>query len=302
MNKEDKNFTTLEIKANYTCNAKCDYCCISNRKEKRSMSHEEIAENVRFFQQKYGIKGVCLSGGEPTVHKSFLANLQFIRSQGLTIYLHTNAIKFNDKEFTGKAAAYIDRALVGLSFHNASLCKGITGNASTFEKRIEGIKNLLAQDVPVRTNTVIVKSNYKYLSEISKMIGALGTRKALFTLPFFFERKESQVDQFVPDSLADIKPFLHETIDYLTDKNIDVFLQGLPPCKLDEFKDFREIDPDRAFVDSFSQFEKHSFLFSGMLGYSQNDECKGCEYSIDCWGYPLPGALGEMGTKMSLPD
>jgi MoaA/NifB/PqqE/SkfB family radical SAM enzyme len=301
MIKEDIKITTLEIKANYTCNAKCDYCCISNRKEKRSMTHEEIAENVMYFKKKYGIREVCLSGGEPTVHKSFLNNLQFVHSQGLTIYLHTNAIKFSDREFTEQAAPYIDRALAGLSFHNESLCKEITGNASTFEKRIEGIKNLLALDVPVRTNTVIVKSNYRYLHEISKMISTLGTKKALFTLPFFFERKESQVDQFIPDDFFDIKPFLHETIDYLTEKNISVFLQGLPPCKLDEFIDYREIDPDRAFVDSFCQLEKHSFLFSGMLGYSQNEECKGCEYSLNCWGYPLPGALGEMGTKMSLP-
>ena len=98
MTKERKEFRALEIKANYTCNAKCDYCCISNRKEKRSMTHEEIAENVRYFIDTYGIKEVCLSGGEPTVHKSFLENLQFVHSQGLTIYLHTNAIKFSNSE------------------------------------------------------------------------------------------------------------------------------------------------------------------------------------------------------------
>ena len=297
----EKKFTTLEIKANYTCNAKCDYCCISNRKAKRSMSHEEIAENVRYFHERYGISEICLSGGEPTVHENFLENLQYIHNLGLTIYLHTNAIKFSRRKFTERTAPYIDRALVGLSFHTAALSKKITGTGATFEKRIKGIRNLLDMGVPVRTNTVIVKDNYRYLPDISRLVGSLGTRKALFTLPFFFERHERQVDRFVPESFSEIKPFLQKSIDFLAEKDIAVFLQGLPACKLDEFKNFREIDPDRAFVDSYCQLDKHSFLFSGMLGYSQDDDCKGCEFSPDCWGYPLPGALGKMGTEMSLP-
>ncbi len=99
--KFQKQFKSVEIKANYTCNSKCDYCCISNNQHKRSMSHEEITSNVIFFKDKYGIEEICLSGGEPTIHEGFLANLNFICTQGLRVYLHTNGIKFHDGHFAG---------------------------------------------------------------------------------------------------------------------------------------------------------------------------------------------------------
>lgn len=300
--KSQNQFKSLEIKANYTCNSKCDYCCITNNQHKRSMSHEEITSNVIFFKDKYDIEEICLSGGEPTIHAEFLANLNFICSHGLRVYLHTNGIKFHDGRFAGSCSPFLNRVLVGLSFHNEDLCRRITGTGKTFTKRISGIKNLIHHDVTVRTNTVIVRSNYQYLPEISKTIGLLGLKKALFTLPFFFEATEEQIKQFVPESFDAIKPYLRQAIDMLLMKDIKVSLQGLPPCKLGEFQELSEVDPDRAFVDSTHQLEKHKFLFSDMLGYSRRHDCAECLYAQACWGYPRPGALGELGKTLSLPQ
>lgn len=300
--KFQKQFKSLEIKANYTCNSRCDYCCISNNQHKRSMSHEEITSNVIFFKDKYDIGEICLSGGEPTIHEEFLANLNFICAQGLRVYLHTNGIKFHDDRFAGTCSPFLDRVLVGFSFHNENLCRCITRTGKTFEKRISGIKNLIHHDVAVRTNTVIVRSNYRYLPEISKKIGFLGLQKALFTLPFFFEAKKEQIKQFVPESFEVIKPYIGEAIDTLLTKGIKVSLQGLPPCKLGEFEEFSETDPDRAFIDSTHQFEQYKFLFSDMLGYTQRQDCAGCVYAQACWGYPRSGALGELGKTLSLPQ
>jgi len=296
-----KEFISLEIKANYTCNSKCDYCCISNNQRKRSMTHNEIAANIDFFKNKYNIEEVCLSGGEPTVHKNFLENLRYVREQGLRVYLHTNGIKFYDAEFADACAPFLNRVLVGFSFHDEQLCKNITGTGNTFAKRLAGIKNLLDRGVTVRTNTVIVRSNYMYLPEISEIIKSLGLHKALFTLPFFFDATVQQVESYVPESFDEVKPYLRQAIDLLTGHSIKVSLQGLPPCKLDEFKDFQEIDPDRAFVDSSHQLDQYDFLFSGMLGYAQTSDCDLCTYTRECWGFPKPGALGKLGETISLP-
>ena len=292
------DFTKLEIKANYTCNSRCGYCCISNNQGKRTMTFEEIAANVLFFKERYKIREVCLSGGEPTIHKEFLTSLQFLKDQGLTTYLHTNAIRFHDQHFAGECAPFLNRVLVGFSYHNETACDQLTGTSKTFAKRLTGIKNLHDCNLSVRTNTVVLKSNFHSLPEISRLICTMGTSKALFTLPFFFEATAQQVDQFIPEDFMKLKSFLGEAISILEKNNIAVFLQGLPPCKLDEFKEYREIDPDRAFVDSDHQLDDHCLLFTDMLGYAKIDTCSDCRYADDCWGFPQPQALGRLSDTL----
>lgn len=257
--------------------------------------------NADYFQEKYAIREICLSGGEPTVHPDFLASLQYFRSRGLGVYLHTNAIRFSNKHLPQECVGLLNRALVGLSCHDEQSCEALTGTRNTFAKRVSGIQNLQEASIPVRTNTVILKDNYRFLPEISQVIRSLGVSKALFTLPFFAGATDDQVDAFVPEDFASLKEYLAQALNALQSAGIKVFLQGLPPCKLDEFKDLREVDPDRAFVDSEHQLENHTFLFSKVLGYTQNQTCEPCHYRGECWGYPAKAALGKLGEAIGLP-
>jgi MoaA/NifB/PqqE/SkfB family radical SAM enzyme len=293
-------FSTLEIKANYTCNSKCPYCCARNHQGKRTMTLQEIMTNADYFLERHAIREICLSGGEPTVHPDFLASLDHFRSRDLGLYLHTNAIRFSEKMLSRECTGLVDRALAGLSCHDEQSCASLTGTVNTFAKRIQGIRNLLEASVPVRTNTVVLKANYRFLPEIAQVIGSLRVSKALFTLPFFFGATSDQVDEFVPEDFATLKEYLARAIHTLHAAGIQIFLQGLPPCKLGEFKDLREIDPDRAFVDSEYQLDKHRFLFSGMLGYKQDVTCKPCNYRRECWGFPAHATLGSLGKSLGL--
>jgi len=265
------------------------------------MRHDEILANIDYFIEHYQIEEVCLSGGEPTIHPDLLTSLQHIRKKGLRAYLHSNGIRFHDSNFADEHSPYLDRVLIGFSFHNEALCAELTGTGKDFDKRLVGIRNLVQREVPVRTNTVIVKSNLTSLPDISKIIASLKIKKALFTLPFFFEITADQVERFVPTSFSEVKPHLEQAIRILEEKDIKVSLQGLPPCKLGDLDRYAEVDPDRAFVDSQCQLDEHRFLFSGMLGYQQVDACEGCSYSNLCWGFPQPGALGELGEALALP-
>ncbi len=297
-----KSFSALEIKANYTCNSQCIYCCAGNRNQQRTMTYEEIVANVDFFIDTYSIAEVCLSGGEPTVHPSFLSNLAFIRDRGLKTYLHTNAIKFHNSDLVKTCVPLTDRVLVGLSFHDADMCDYLTGTGASFNKRLSGIAHLLDAGVPLRTNTVILKDNYQFLPAIARVVSSCGVSRGLLTFPFFFEFSPQQVAQFVPPSFEAVQPYLSQAIDILTDHDIEVSLQGLPPCKLGKWKELIEFDPDRALVDSSHQLSGHSMLFSKTLGYFRDVSCEHCEYADkSCWGHPKPGALGIFGDLLGLP-
>lgn len=286
-------FRSLEIKANYTCNSFCPYCCAGNRTIKNSMSHDEVRDNIEYFMDRYGIEELCLSGGEPTVHKSFAENIRFAREKGLRLYLHTNGISFGNADFTDTHAPYLSRVLVGISCHDEASCEELTGIGKSFQARLNGIKNLLARGMPLRTNTVVLRQNYTTLPDIGRLLLSLGVQKALFTLPFFFERSDEQVAEFVPPNLDEVAPHLQEAIDLLTHEGVPVFVQGLPPCRLGPFEQYAEVDPDRAFVDCNNQQKNHGFLFSGMLGYRRDERCEECTHGNVCWGFPAAGALGE---------
>jgi MoaA/NifB/PqqE/SkfB family radical SAM enzyme len=264
------------------------------------MTLQEIKDNANYFLAKHAIRMVCLSGGEPSVHPDFLASLNHFRALGLGVYLHTNAIRFSDEGLARECSGLVDRALVGLSCHDEQACVALTGTVNTFARRINGIRNLLAASVPVRTNTVVLKNNYRFLPKIAEVVSSLGTSRALLTLPFFFRATPNQVDDFVPEDFADLKNYLARAIDILQTAGIKVFLQGLPPCKLGEFKELREIDAERIFVDSEHQLANYTLLFSGMLGYGQDHACEPCGYRGECWGFPANGALGRLGESIGL--
>jgi MoaA/NifB/PqqE/SkfB family radical SAM enzyme len=154
--------------------------------------------------------------------------------------------------------------------------------------------------VPVRTNTVILRQNFRRLPEIADFIRSLGVRRSLFTFPFFILPAPAEADDFLPDSFEEVQPFLAEAVNILARENIDVFIQGLPPCKLGAFAKYREIDPDRALVDADHQFEQYQLLFHDGLGYRQTEACGECGYAGECWGYPQPGALENPGRSLGL--
>lgn len=199
---------------------------------KNSMSHDEIRENLEWFIETYGIEELCLSGGEPTVHPSFAENIRLSREKGLCLYLHTNGISFGKAHFASRHAPFISRVLVGLSCHNEASCGELTGIGKSFHARLDGIVNLQNQNVPLRTNCVVLRQNYKNLPDIGKLLLSLNVKKALFTLPFFFERCDEHVKAFVPPDLSEVTPYLQETLESLTGAGRFVFVQGLPPCRL----------------------------------------------------------------------
>lgn len=288
------DFSSIEIKANYTCNSRCAYCCSYNNQRKRTMRFDEIDANVRYFLATHPIEEVCLSGGEPTIHPDFLSSLQNHQQLGLRTYLHSNGIRFANRSFARSCQGLIDRTLVGFTYHDEALCAQLTHVTGSFAQRIQGIENLQQQGIPVRTNTVILRENLPFLPQIAATICSLGITRALFTLPFFFFATPDQVEQFVPEHLDQLFIQLAKVHDTLQTAGIEFFLQGLPPCQLREFARYYEIDPDRAFIDSDHQFGNHTFLFSGMLGYRQGNDCSGCGHKERCWGMPRPGAMDSL--------
>lgn len=74
------------------CNFRCPFCqnpgLVKNPEEQPSISVEEVVEYIE--SKKEWIDGVCVTGGEPTMHKDLPELLEKFKSIGVFVKLDTN--------------------------------------------------------------------------------------------------------------------------------------------------------------------------------------------------------------------
>ena len=74
------------------CNFRCPFCqnpgLVKNPEEQPSISVEEVVEYIE--SKKEWIDGVCVTGGEPTIHKDLPELLEKFKSIGVFVKLDTN--------------------------------------------------------------------------------------------------------------------------------------------------------------------------------------------------------------------
>src|SRR3989344_5028215 len=80
------------------CNFKCGYCYNSDVvfNKTSSISEEEVFSFLE-TRKKY-IDGVCITGGEPTIHKELFGFIKKIKALGYKVKLDTNGTNPNTVE------------------------------------------------------------------------------------------------------------------------------------------------------------------------------------------------------------
>ena len=178
MNKMKRKILLMVL--GFTCNNNCIFCsasqCRSRLKDKTFSEISKDLENGR--EQDYDY--VEFIGGEPTIRKDFISILKKARELGYkTIAITTNGRMFSNPSFTKKTIdAGLDYITFSLHGHNSKLNDSITRTPGSFDQIIQGIKNILEktknkEELGIMINTVVCKFNYKYLTEIAKLLTQL---------------------------------------------------------------------------------------------------------------------------------
>ena len=275
----------LEIKSNYYCNDQCIFCSFYDKKNMLMMDTKSIKENICFFIDNYKIDEIVLSGGEPTIRKDFSEILSYSKSMGIkTIYLHTNAIKFSDSQFLRKTVGHISKALVGFHAHDRKLYNKIS-DSDNFDDKVAGIANLLYNSIPIRTNTVIVNDNVMHLPNIADFLVNIGVKQSLLTFPFPIGRVKDNFTTVIPRDFKIMNRYLREAVEIYQNNGVDVKIQGLPLCYLEDLDKLCDEWVERIFIDMEHQFDSHLFLFSDVVKTYKNSMCKHCKLYTKCEGF-----------------
>jgi pyruvate formate lyase activating enzyme len=142
------------------CNFRCPFChnhvLVNAAESLESIPLDTVLDRIRSMRE--WIDGVCISGGEPTIHPGLLEMIKVIREEGFKIKLDTNGTQPETLRYLimGKLVDEIAMDVKGpLDDISYSACAGVPVPVELIRKSI----NLLLEDrVPYTFRTTVVPS------------------------------------------------------------------------------------------------------------------------------------------------
>lgn len=280
-----QHFDLLEIVPNGRCDIGCAFCRLE--KDGKDMTTGEVVANVRHFRRHAGIMSVLISGGEPTLRADFHYMLHAIEATGIDdIRVITTGSRFANRGFAEKTR--ISRAVVSFSPESRDELHG-----RQCAMTIAGIENLIAAGIPVQTNTVITRRNYRFLDHIADLLSTFRLSSAILTFPFPVGAVRGKAAFLAPSSDA-VMPHAIRFVDTMSSQISSVILKGFPLCYLGEYARYTCRSTNRYYVDWRRQFDRAVPFFPSVVPFEHPEACNECACLPLCDGFwseylALPG-------------
>lgn len=171
------------------CNFRCPYCHNAELLEGDIEPVMSVAELLSFLKKRQGIlEGVCITGGEPTLHPELPQLLRSIRELGFGVKLDTNGYR---PEVLGALLAdgLVDYVAMDLKNGPAAYGETVGLRAVQLERIGESIRLLQESGVDFELRTTVVKPLHtaETIAEMARWLSQITNGKPiprLFVQPF----------------------------------------------------------------------------------------------------------------------
>lgn len=157
------------------CNLKCLHC---RAVPEMMTSKEDLSteEGFKLIDQivEFSNPILVLSGGEPLYRRDIFDLATYGINKGLRLSLATNGTLIDSKMADKIRDTGFARVAISLDGGNAATHDKFRAIPGSFNRAVEGIKNLIVRGVSAQINTTIAKHNYKELPEILDLALKLG--------------------------------------------------------------------------------------------------------------------------------
>lgn len=140
------------------CNLRCPFChnpalVLPSRMESPAMTQEEL---LAFLKKRRGLlEGVCITGGEPTLHRDLRSLIEKITALGYPVKLDTNGTNPQMLRSLLKSGLL---SYVAMDIKNApERYRQTCGGAEVLEKVQESVEILKQSGIPYEFRTTVVK-------------------------------------------------------------------------------------------------------------------------------------------------
>lgn len=275
----------LSIHLTDMCNQSCKFCVVDSYKERREQVNKRLI--FKFLEENAG-KGyeiINIHGGEATILNDFIEILTKIKELGYPqVSLQTNARTLKDMDYAKQLYDLNVKTFV-TSFHTndpVEMASLADVDEEWLGEIIQGIRNVKELGARVRTNTVVYKNNIENFKEIMEyIVEVLQVDHVNISAMHPAGRAYKNFKEVCP-RLTDIVPLVTNAIDYVRSHNIDITVEGFPPCML---KDYTKYIVD--WESSNFKMLYHNFILPNYADFmtsktrSNGKHCESCVIKSD---------------------
>lgn len=272
-----------EVGTGYSCNCECRFCNIDDISEKRG--HLRPLDDVKSELEgvrKRGVERVAFMGGETTLRSDLPGIISYSKDLGFRqVLIETNGTKLHSESLCNELVdAGADLFLVSFQASEPEKHDFLMGQEGTFEKVVEGLKNLVDLPVDVQTQTVIMSHNYRVMPGITRMLSEIAVQQVNF-ISLMPEGKAARNYENLAVRHSKAKPYLQEAVDQLDGPGVQI--KDMPPCVLEErYREYLALDMTRLdYSDGEVRIEEED-MRNGRK--EKIEDCKTCKYFNLCRG------------------
>ncbi|MDD5067656.1 MAG: radical SAM protein [bacterium] len=272
-----------DIKVGYSCNNLCKFC-VQGRK--RDLLLDKTTDKLKrvLSEARRTCQQIVFTGGEPTVRPDFLELAAYARSLGFKrIQVQSNGRMFAYKRFCREAVdAGVNEFGLALHGHIPELHNYLT-SSEAFHETVQGFRNLKALGQSVFSNTVITKSNYRHLPEISRLLVSLKADQFQFAFVHALGSAQQNFFSVVP-RMSMVIPYVKKGLDTGERAGVRGMTEAIPYCLMAGYEQYIA----ERFIPSTEIYEfnvKVEFdKVRPVLAKKKGKECRTCRYDRICEG------------------
>ncbi len=157
----------------YACNHKCAFCYNCPQRGRRELTKDQIVSGLTKIAD-LGCVFLVLSGGEPLTRPDFFDIAWAGKRLGFALRIYTNGYLID--EIVARKMKELMPFEIEISFHGArpETMDKLTGVPGSFERVVQGIKNLRKHDLKVNMKCPITRWNQWELRDLKALAESLG--------------------------------------------------------------------------------------------------------------------------------
>ncbi len=193
----------LVVHLGFACNNACIFCAQGELRSQGALEGKGTAAEdpgARLAALAPG-DSVAFVGGEPTLAERLPEWIRLADERGAgRIIVQTNGRRLAYRGYAAALREASRRLTLDASLHGsaAPMHDYHTATPGSFGHTVKGLANARAAGIPFAVTTVITRSNFRHLSEIVRLAGALGARAIQLAMSARHGRAARAADRVIP--------------------------------------------------------------------------------------------------------
>jgi radical SAM protein with 4Fe4S-binding SPASM domain len=164
----------MDLAVTYRCNNDCSHCYNARQRDFPELSTEQW---FKVLDQLWalGIPHIVFTGGEATLRNDLPELIQHAESNGQITGLNTNARRLSDENYVRRLVeAGLDHVQITVESCAEQIHDEMMRARGAFKQTITGLKNALASNLYVMTNTTMLRTNAHTIPDTLDFLADLG--------------------------------------------------------------------------------------------------------------------------------